>query len=87
MAPQKIGPGHYDLAYTLKDAREELGYSQTQVSKMMGIAATTYTQWENGRRTPSITTMQKICSVFQCAARVQENGWWLVDLGQIIDPD
>jgi DNA-binding XRE family transcriptional regulator len=80
--PQKIGPGANDLAYTLKELREYAKLSQKELANKLEIKPPTYHQWESGRRTLSLPTIQKICRIFECAAYVKEDGIWFVDIYQ-----
>jgi len=80
--PQKIGPSPHDQAYTIKELRAFLGYTIASMSSVLGISTSTYHQWETGRRTMSLPTIQSICSAFDCAAYVTTDGVWFVDIFQ-----
>lgn len=42
-----------DVGKRLKELREEMGMSQAEIAKKMGVARTTYLKWENGENKPS----------------------------------
>lgn len=47
----------------LKKQRQQLGYTQESFAKKIGIAKTTYSSYEQGYRTPSITTAKKMADI------------------------
>lgn len=51
------------MAKWLKEKRSELGYTQETFAKKVGIAKTTYSSYEQGHRTPSVTTAQKMAKL------------------------
>lgn len=44
--------------------RENLGLSQLEVSKRLGIARTTYSGYETGAREPNLETLEKMAGLF-----------------------
>ena len=48
----------------LKELREEKGYSQKTVAHKLGVAVSTYANWEQGRREPSIYDIWNLTKVF-----------------------
>ena len=52
----------------LKELREESGLSQKVVAEKMGIPVSTYANWEQGRREPSIDDIYKLLRVFNIEA-------------------
>lgn len=48
----------------LKLLRQEHAYSQKCVAEKLGIAVSTYANWEQGRREPSIADIYKLLEVF-----------------------
>lgn len=51
------------MAEWLKQKREQLGYTQETFAKRVGIAKTTYSSYEQGHRTPSVGTAQKMAKL------------------------
>lgn len=45
----------------LKLLRLDIGLSQKKVADRMGIAVSTYANWEQGRTEPSIVDIKQIC--------------------------
>lgn len=54
------------FADTLTNERENYGYTQEELSEMLGISRDTLSKWENGHRLPDIEQLQKICKIFNC---------------------
>ncbi len=52
----------------LKDLREEKGLSQKQVAELLQLPISTYANWEQGRREPSITDIFRLLQVFDATA-------------------
>lgn len=52
------------LAERLKQIRIEKGKVQSDISEMLGINKSTYSQYENGKRTPKPETLQKIADYY-----------------------
>lgn len=52
------------LAERLKQIRIEKGKVQSEISEMLGINKSTYSQYENGKRTPKPETLQKIADFY-----------------------
>ncbi len=52
----------------LKEIREERGMSQSKIAKKLGCAVSTYANWEQGRREPSILDLYKLMWVFEIDA-------------------
>ncbi len=53
-----------ELSERLKKQRIKYGYTQQQVSNIIGVDVTTYAHYESGRRTPDIKKLQKLCGLF-----------------------
>ena len=53
------------FANRLKYLRSEKKLSQKQITDKLGIAVSTYANWEQGRREPSIVDIYKIISVLE----------------------
>lgn len=71
-----------ELAYTLKEIRLYHNMTQKTLAGHLGVTQPTYAQWENERRKMSTSTIERICEVFDCAARVQPNGVWFFEIDQ-----
>lgn len=52
----------------LKQLRKEKGLTQKEVAFALGIALTTYANYEQGTREPSIETIIKICKYFDVSS-------------------
>lgn len=52
----------------LKEIREERKLSQKTVSEKLGVAPSTYANWEQGRREPSLYDIVNLLSVFEIEA-------------------
>ena len=52
----------------LKDLREERHLSQTAVANKLGCAVSTYANWEQGRREPSVYDIFNLLWVFEIEA-------------------
>lgn len=50
--------------YRLRQAREEMGYTQEEMAKMLGYKQrSTYANWENGRVMPRLSVAIKIADI------------------------
>ncbi len=49
----------------LKKAREENQMTQEELSNLLRVSRTTYTNWELGNREPDIEMIGKICEVLK----------------------
>ncbi len=52
----------------LKWAREQKGLSQKDVSEKIGVAKSTYSLYESGKREPNVQTIKKIADVLDVSA-------------------
>lgn len=48
----------------LKELREEMGISQYEFARRLGVAQSTVGGWESGKREPSFDTLKKIAEFF-----------------------
>ena len=53
------------LSRKLKQLRISNNLNQTDVAQALGIGTTTYANYENGVRTPDITTVYKLAGIFK----------------------
>lgn len=54
----------------LKEARLKSGLSQKDVSENIGVAKSTYSLYESGKREPNVETIKKIASALNVSADV-----------------
>ena len=52
------------MALTFKGARVNAGYTQEQVCKEMGIAVSTLSYWENGKKFPNVLQAYKLAKLY-----------------------
>jgi transcriptional regulator with XRE-family HTH domain len=52
----------------LKELRQEMGLTQLQIAEVLKIPATTYANWEQGRREPGIDGIIMLCHFFKVTA-------------------
>lgn len=52
----------------LKELRKEKGLSQKEFAEKLGIAVSTYANWEQGRTEPSICDIYNLLSTFEIEA-------------------
>ncbi|MFV0413337.1 MAG: helix-turn-helix domain-containing protein [Oscillospiraceae bacterium] len=58
----------------LKTARERMGLSQKELSKMLGVSAGSVGNWEAGLREPGLETIAKIASSLNVSVSYLING-------------
>ncbi len=54
----------------LKEEREKANYSQMELSLESGISQNMITYIENGKRTPTITTILKVCNALHISPAI-----------------
>lgn len=47
----------------IREQRMALGYTQSDIAKMLGIAVSTYAHYESGNRTPDLEKACQLCSI------------------------
>lgn len=52
------------LGYNIRREREKLGLSQTELGKLIDATKQTVSNWENGNRTPTNKTIDKLATIF-----------------------
>lgn len=57
-----------NIGNKLKDLREEEGLLQKDVAKALGISRSTYTNYEQETREPSLDMVVKLCDFFDVSA-------------------
>lgn len=53
-----------ELAQWLRDVRIKAGMSQVDAAKRLGVTRTVMSRYENGVRTPSISRLQELASLY-----------------------
>ena len=48
----------------IKSFREENGFTQDQLAKIIGVSRTTYTKWESGDTLPNIIQLSKLAAIY-----------------------
>ena len=56
------------FAARLKEIRLQANLSRTEVAEKLGVALSTYGNWEQGRRSPDICEIYKLLEVFEIDA-------------------
>ena len=52
----------------LKDLRKERGWTQKKLAVLLGQAQSTIFYWEQNRQEPTISSLKKLCEVFDVSA-------------------
>ncbi len=52
----------------LRQVRKNCGLTQKQVATKLNIVESCYANWEQGRTEPDITTIIKLCKIFEVTA-------------------
>ena len=52
---------------SLEETRKSAGYSQSEFSKLLGIAQSTYCQYERGKRAVPVEVAKRICQKLNVA--------------------
>ncbi len=56
------------FANRLKELRNEAKLSRDEVAQKLGVALSTYANWEQGRRCPNVYEIYKIIEIFEIEA-------------------
>ncbi len=56
------------FAKNLKELREERELTQKEMSSLLKMPVSTYANYEQGRRDPSIDLIREICDIFDISA-------------------
>lgn len=48
-------------------ARERVGYSQSEVARILGLDSTTVVKWEGGVNMPRAATLAKLAALYCCS--------------------
>lgn len=65
---------------TLKELRASLNLTQSEFGGRLGVSAQQVSNWENGFRFPSATSIMTICETFQVHAKITgKNLFFLTD--------
>ena len=69
-----------ETAKRIKEARQKAGLTQKQLAKIAGVAEITVSQYERGKRTPTIDQLEKIAGALGVPAyRLREGGFGALD--------
>lgn len=56
----------------IKAARTAAGYTQQQLSDLLGIPLISLSQWETGRRNPPVYVQKMLIAVLECPAILEK---------------
>lgn len=56
---------HMDLHINLRIEREKREWSQKTISNKLGVAASTYSNWEQGTREPDLEVLIRLADIYQ----------------------
>lgn len=79
------------LQIVLKKLREDVGMSQAELAKKIGVSQSTVGMWESGRNSPEFNNLQKIASIFDVSIgflvegveEPHKKGNWIPVLGKV----
>ena len=52
------------MKITLKAARVNAGYTQTEAGNIVGVNRNTIVKWENGQSVPDVISFRKLCDAY-----------------------
>ena len=52
----------------LKEIRKQAGYTQEKIARLIGIARTTYAEYEQGKIQPPLDKVERICRLFNISS-------------------
>lgn len=58
------------MAISLKAARVNAGFTQTELARRLGVSKVTYWKWETGKAEPKHSQFQKLCE--ECGVEAQD---------------
>jgi len=58
----------YEIKDKLKELRNEKGFTQKKLAKMINKSETGYASWEQGLSEPGISDIKKLCEIFDVSA-------------------
>ena len=56
--------GFFDMKWRLVACREQSGYTQKELAKVVGVNEKTVVSWETGKTAPSMENAQKLSEVY-----------------------
>lgn len=56
-----------DLFHNLRELRIEQGLTQKELARQLSLSANIICEWEKGRCLPSIESLKKLSSIFECS--------------------
>ena len=54
------------MGVRLRELREAIGLSQSDIAKLVGVTVSTVSKWENGRGRPTQAHRRKLARVYRC---------------------
>jgi len=55
-----------NLGNKLRSTREEYGYTQAKLAKLLDMSQKTISSWERGRTNPKMDDLHRICKIYDC---------------------
>ena len=56
--------GFFDMKWRLVACRNQAGYTQAEIGKMVGVTEKTIIDWEAGRTAPNMDRAQKLSEIY-----------------------
>lgn len=54
------------MKITLRAARVNAGFDQSDVARKLGVNIATVSSWETGKTRPSLDRFRKLCELYDC---------------------
>lgn len=56
---------YFDVRWRLSACRVQVGYSQVEVARLMGVQKSTISNWETGRTHPTMKNAKKLSELYR----------------------
>ena len=66
MAANQKPSGDNLLGQNIEQARDQMSLSPKQLADHMGVSDKQISHWENGRRSPNVVQLIRLCQKFKC---------------------
>jgi len=66
---RKQTPLEKNVCANLRVRRTKLGFSQQRMAEIIGIRQPTYAQYETGRRSVLLSTLERFARIFKCSVK------------------